>query len=185
MRTFLLFPLALAAAAIAGCGGDSAGTEQTAFRVPDRDLTLRQADEPAVDIASAVELRRSPPVQRPAAPRPRRVRRPAPVAPSTAAEPQPVAATPAPGLTQVEPGVVVASAAFEEPDPHALAPGQTVTIIPASGGGSSEPDWTDQLPGDADRGVVMNPGGRGGGCKPRGGGTLPGGIRGGGFRGLR
>ncbi|MDQ3136995.1 MAG: hypothetical protein M3Q93_05350, partial [Gemmatimonadota bacterium] len=73
MRTFLLFPLALAAAAISGCGGDSAGTEQTAFRVPDRDLTLRQADEPAVDIASAVELRRSPPVQRPAAPRPRRV----------------------------------------------------------------------------------------------------------------
>ena len=40
MRTLLLLPFTLAAVAVTGCGTGSDGTEQTAFQVPRRDLTL-------------------------------------------------------------------------------------------------------------------------------------------------
>ena len=58
MRTILLLPLALAAAAAAGCHATPDGTEQTAFSVPARDLTLQQTETPQVEVASPVELGR-------------------------------------------------------------------------------------------------------------------------------
>jgi hypothetical protein len=76
-------------------------------------------------------------------------------------------------------------AVYEAPDPNALAPGQTVTVLPASSGSSSSPSGTDQGLPDAQRGDsrgVTIRGGRGGSCGGRGG---HGGGAGPGFRGLR
>jgi hypothetical protein len=180
MRTMLLLPLALAAAA-AGCGTSSEGTEQAAFSVPRRDLTLREAVAPAVEVVSPVELARS---QRPTAHRPQLARRPAQASRSRAADAG--AAPVAPGaltLTDAKRAPPATDAAAGPADPHALAPGQTVTVIPASSGTSTPRDWTDQRPSDQGRGVTVGTGRHGGGCEPRGG--MPGGGRGGGFRGLQ
>jgi hypothetical protein len=175
MRTLLLLPLALAVAT-GGCRTASQGTEQAAFRVPERDLTLRESGAPDVQVASPVELA-SIPTQRATIHRPQRARRPAPA-------PRP--ATPAPTLvpTPAEPVPLATSAVPEPPDPHALAPGQSVTIIPASSGPSTDPDWTDQRPSGPTRGIAVGSGGHGGGCHPRGGGIGPT-ARGGAFRDLR
>ena len=168
MRTALLLPLALAAAAAWGCGTASKGTEEAAFRVPQRDLTLREAGAPEVEVASPVELATTP-MQRAAAHRPQRARRLAPARRPEATAPEALAPAPPPALTP--PAALAASAAPGPADPHALAPGQTVTIIPASSGPSTERDWTDQRPSGARRRVVMSPGRHGGGCRPRGGGA--------------
>jgi hypothetical protein len=175
MRIVMLLPLALAAVAAGGCRTASEGTEQAALDVPRRDLTLQQAAAPKVEVASAVELA-SAPTQRPTAQRPRRARRPAPVSHPEAAAPEvaPAVLTPAPAPAQPEPAAVAASAP-EAADPHWLAPGKSVTIIPASSGPSTPGDWTDEGPAGRERGVsVGGGGGHGGGCKPRGTGRMPG-----------
>jgi hypothetical protein len=178
MRTVLLLPLALAAAlAAGGCGTASDGTDQTAFRVPQRDLTLQPAAAPDVEVASPVELARTP-VQPRSTHRPQHARRPerAPRREAT----QPEAAAPAAARTNVDAISPATSLASEPPDPHALAPGQSVTVIPASGGASSAgpssaPDWTDQRPAEGGRGTRRHGGGDGDGCGHGGRGRHPGG----------
>jgi hypothetical protein len=191
MRTLLLFPLALAAAAAGACGTASDGTEQAAFRAPRRDLTLSQAETPELEVASPVELARAP-VQRPTAHRPQRARRPAPVPRPVATRPgdAPVAPAPVPAPTHAAPALLAAGTVSEAPDPHALAPGRTVTLIPVSNGPSSNepadtPTGTDQRPDDDGPETGIHGGGHGGGCKPGGVGGHPGGGWGGDFRGLR
>jgi hypothetical protein len=182
MRTVLLLPLALAVATAGGCRTASVGTEQAAFRVPERDLTLRESGAPDVQVASPVELAGTP-TQRATIHRPQRARRPAPA-------PRPAAPAPALVPAPTAPVPLAASPAPEPPDPHALAPGQSVTIIPASSPPSSGPstdrDWTDQRPSGPTRGIAVGSGGHGhgGGCRPRGGGMGPS-ARGGAFRDLR
>ena len=177
MRTVLLLPFALAVATAGGCRTASEGTEQAAFRVPERDLTLRESGAPDVQVASPVELAGTP-TQRATMHRPQRVRRPAPA-------PSPAAPAPALAPTPAEPVPLATSTAPEPPDPHALAPGQSVTIIPASSGPSTDRgDWTDQRPTGPTRGITIGSGGHGGGCHPRGGGMGPS-ARGGAFRDQR
>jgi hypothetical protein len=175
MRILLLLPLALAAAA-GGCRTASKGTEQATFRVPERDLTLRDSGAPNVQVASPVELAVTP-TQSAAVHRPRSARR---------LQPVPHPSAPAPALVPIpaNPVPLATIAAPEAPDPHALAPGQSVTIIPASSGPSTDGDWTDQRPSGPTRGITIGSGGHGGGCHPRGGGMGPS-ARGGAFRDLR
>ena len=181
MRTRLLLPLTLTlTAAAAGCRTASDGTEQVAFQVPQRDLTLQQAEAPQVEVASPVELARAP-VQQTRTPRQHRASKPEP-APLPAAESNDDAttATPAPA-TVAAPASIAAAEPAAAPDPYALPPGKTVTVIPASSGPSSDPGWTDQGPPDERRGTTIYTGGRGGDC----GGRHPGrGQRPDGFRGL-
>jgi len=188
LRIALLLPLALAAAAAGGCGTGSEGTEQVALRVPQRDLTLREAAAPEVEVASPVELARAP-VERRATHGPQRARRPVGVArpEATGDAAAPVAPPPAPAQPDADPISLATSAESEPPDPHALAPGQTVTLIPAgsrpaSDGPAGAPDWTDPRSEDGGRGTTIHVGGRGGSCGGRGTGRHPGG---GGVRGLR
>ena len=167
MRIVMLLPLALAAVAAGGCRTASAGTEQAALGVPQRDLTLEQTPAPKVEIASPVELGRVP-AERPTTHRPRRALRPAPARHPEATAPEVAPTlTPTPAPAQ-PPATALAASAPEEADPHALAPGQSVTIIPASSGPTTPADWTDQLPSGRERGVQMGGGGHGGRCKPRG-----------------
>ena len=163
MRIGMLLPLALAAVAAGGCRTASEGTEQAALGVPKRDLTLQQTPAAGVEVASAVELARAP-AQRPTTHRPQRARQPAPVPRPEAASPgvAPAALAPAPVR------VALAASAPEAADPHALAPGQSVTIVPASTGSTTPEDWTDQRPSGRERGVEVGAGGHGGRCKPRG-----------------
>lgn len=199
MRTLILLPLALAAAGAGGCGPASGKTdkaEQTAFRVPQRDLTLQPVEGTGEDVASPVELMREA-VERPAAHRPphaaqrsaQRTSRQAarshrPAAPGAAPAAPAPATTPAPVTVGSGTAMLVTNAVYEAPDPHALAPGQTVTVVPASngasnGGSSGGPAWIDARQGDTGRGTDMRPGGHGGGCGARGGGRHPGaGVRG-------
>jgi hypothetical protein len=176
MRTALLFPLALAAVAAGGCGTGSNGSEQAAFRVPQRDLTLQEVKAAPVEVASPVELANTP--VRPATTHhSRRAHRPAPA-------PSPVAAA-SPAVPATIPVRLTAptASASEPADPHALPPGRTVTVIPASSGPGTDGDWTDQRPssGGGD-GISVSPGRHGGGCAPRGGGRAPRGIGAGAFR---
>ena len=168
MRIVMLLPLALAALAAGGCRTASEGTEQAALDVPQRDLTLQQTPAPEVEIASPVELARVP-AERPTTHRPRRALRPAPARHPEVSAPEvaPATITAAPALTQ-PPATALASSAPEEADPHALAPGQSVTILPASSGPTTPADWTDELPPGRERGIQMGGGGHGGRCKPRG-----------------
>jgi hypothetical protein len=182
MRALLLLPVALTAIGAAGCGSASADPEQTAFQPPRRDLTLRQTESPAVEIASPVELARAPAQARTA----RQVRHSRKAAPASRRPAPPVAApASAPVAAPAAPvAPVAAPAETEAPDPHALAPGQTVTIVPASTASTGAPsggDWTDQLPAHGGRGTTIR--GGGGDCGGRGHGGRPAGA--GGFRGLR
>jgi hypothetical protein len=180
MRIVMLLPLALAAAAAGGCRTASDGTEQAGLGVPQRDLTLQQASAPQVEVASPVELERTP-IQRPASHRPKRAQQPTAVAQPetrpTGDTPAAAATLPAPALapapTHSDPAVLAAGEA-EPPDPHALPPGRSVTVIPASTGSSTDEGWTDQRPAGRERGVSVGAGPHGGGCKPRGGGRMPG-----------
>jgi hypothetical protein len=166
MRIVMLLPLALAAVAAGGCRTASEGTEQAALGVPQRDLTLQQTPAPDVEVASPVELARTP-TARPMTQRPRRAHRPAPSPRPEAKAPENAPATLSPAPAQPAPTALAASAP-EEADPHALAPGQSVTIIPASSGPTPPADWTDQRPSGRERGVEVGGGGHGGRCKPRG-----------------
>jgi hypothetical protein len=172
MRIVMLLPLALAAVAAGGCRTASEGTEQAALGVPQRDLTLQQTAAPEVEIASPVELARAP-SERPST-RPRRAHRPAPARHSEPNLPEvaPARLTPTPAPAQPV-ATALAASAPEAADPHALAPGQSVTIIPASSGPTTPADWTDQRPSGRERGVQVGAGGHGGRCRPRGAG-MPG-----------
>jgi hypothetical protein len=173
MRIVMLLPLALAAVAAGGCRTASEETEQAALGVPRRDLTLEQTPAPQVEIASPVELGRVP-AERPTTHRPRRAPRPSPAPHPEAAAPEVAPAMLPPTPAPAHPAATaLAASAPEQADPHALAPGQSVTIIPASSGPTTPADWTDQLPSGRERGVQMGGGGHGGRCKPRGGG-MPG-----------
>jgi hypothetical protein len=195
MRTLVLVSITLAAAiAAGGCRPSSNEAEQSAFQVPKRDLTLQQADAPQVEVASPVELGRAAPAEhRNAARQPaarlatRAPRRSSPAPGDTSAR---QAATDTPVQAPAPAGIAplpVSQAAYEPPDPNALAPGQTVTVLPASSGGSaSQPGLTDQGPPDARHGdsggTAIRGGGQGGRCGGRG---HPGSGGAPGFRGLR
>jgi hypothetical protein len=95
MRRILLLPLALSAAFTVGaCRTGTDDTEQTAFQVPKRDLTLQQANAPQMEVASPLELARAEPTRPQSAPHQQTQRRPiqtrrhvTPAAPASQAEP--------------------------------------------------------------------------------------------------
>jgi hypothetical protein len=172
MRTVLLLPLALLTAAAAGCVDAPDRTPQSAGRAPSRDLTLERAELPAAAVASPVELMRVP-VRARVTHRPQRSRQPDSRAPASAGAPVPVA-----------PVAISAAKEVEAADPHALAPGRTITVIPASSGPVSAPARTDEPSADDGGAPAIHAGGHGGRCDPREGGH-PGTGWGGGFRGPR
>ena len=188
MRAVTFLPLTLAAAlAAAACRPAPDDAEQTAFRSPARDLTLQESQAVQMDVASPVELARAP-AQRRVTKQVRHVRRAAPVShrQAMASVIGPAAPVPAAEAVVVAP-TSLATSESEPPDPHALAPGQTVTVLTSGGEAAKDAPaggmggWTDELPGDRGRGTTIR-GGRGGNCGPHGHGGRTGG---GGFRGLQ
>lgn len=182
MRSLFLVPLAAAALGAAGCGSPPPAVE--AGQVPRRDLTLQPDDAPRVEVASPVELARALPAEHRTGTRARKVRRAA----RTTAPASPASAPAAADVPSLTPAAVAAAApaspaSYEPPDPQALAPGQTVTVLPASTGASGAPASTDDPLPDAQRGDsrgVTIRRGHGGSCGGRGGhGGSPG------LRGLR
>jgi hypothetical protein len=183
MRSLSLVSLATAALVAAGCGSPSRNPE--VGQVPQRDLTLQQAAAPQVEVASSVELARAVPVEHRTtthARSSRRVLRTA--APNAPALTPAIADVPVSTPTASAAAVPASPASYEAPDPHSLAPGQTVTVLPAGNGAGAAPSPINDAPPDAQRGEsrgVTIRGGHGGSCGGRGG-------RGGGspgFRGLR
>ncbi|MBA3892501.1 MAG: hypothetical protein H0X69_02240 [Gemmatimonadales bacterium] len=175
MRVPSLLPL-LTVAALAGCATESPqpSSHESAFRGAGaadlaRDLTLQAGAMPAVEVASPVEL------SRPAPETPRRAstsRKPV-AAPAPAPVPEaPPAELPAPAFSEAV-AVVTMEAPAEEVALGAgqeLAPGKTVTVIPASSGPSSAPAEPSWVPTGPSRSVIIEGGGGGGGkCRPRGG----------------
>ena len=141
MRQALRWSAALSLALAAACGGGQAGHEESgAGRAAlDRDLTLQTGAPAVVEVASPVELGRAEP---PRDPTPGRRSTPRP-APAPAAQPPAPEAAPTPEPVAV--AVPVAVAALETPAPaqpaplagdRELAPGETVTVIPASTSGT-------------------------------------------------
>ena len=181
MRAASMLPLAFSAALLAGCAAESprpsnhetasSGAEETGLS--DRDLTLQTPAMPAVEVASPIELSR--PTSEPGpAPRPRISPR---VAPAPAPDPVPEA-SPAAESAVLVPTVAVAEVVAEAaPVEDAavgvgreLAPGKTVTIVPASSGPSSAPEDPSWVPVGRARSIIIEGGGgRGGKCRPRGG----------------
>jgi hypothetical protein len=169
-------PLALIAALLAACATESTSSsdEKAATAgvtaTPARDLTLQAAAVAEVEVASAVELSRSsPPVARDTRPKASPKRAPA-ATPDRVPEATPVA----------EVAAVVAAMSVAEvpaaPPPvedaadaggRELAPGRTVTVVPASSGPSAAPEEPEWVP-ERHRGIIMmgHPGDR---CRPRGG----------------
>jgi hypothetical protein len=182
MRAASILPLAFIAAVLAGCAAESPQTanQETASRggegtaLTNRDLTLQTATTPTVEVASAVELSRATPEPKPV----RRARLSPKPAPAPAPDPVPEAAPAAQAAAPV-PAVAVAEV-LAEPAPveevavgvgRELAPGKTVTAIPASTGPSSVPEDPSWGPAEAGRGTIIEGGGgRGDKCRPRGGG---------------
>jgi hypothetical protein len=167
MRAVSLFSMAFSAMLLAGCGAEPDQQDL-------RDLTLQSPGVPAVEVASPVELSRPTPEARPAQ-RPRMSPKPAP---APAPDPVPEAslaaesAMPVPAVAVTE--VTAEPAPVEDASVGAgreLAPGKTVTIIPATSGPSSAPEEPSWGPVGPARGVIIG-GGRGGDdtCRPRGGG---------------
>jgi hypothetical protein len=166
MRASIL-SLAFTVAVLAGCATESpkASNQETG-----RDLTLQTPTTPAVEVASAVELSRAAPEPRPA----RRARISPKPAPAPAADPVPEAspaaqaAVPVPTMAVAE--VLAEPAPAEDVAGRELAPGRTVTVIPASSGPSSAPEDPSWAPAEAGRGTIIGGvGGRGDKCRPRGG----------------
>lgn len=168
-------PLALIAALLAACATESprlsdekTATDPTA--APARDLTLQAAATPEVEVASAVEL------SRPNPPAPRDTRPKASPKRAPAATPDPVPeATPVAEVAAVVAAMSVAEVPASPPPVEdaadvggrELAPGKTVTIVPASSGPSAAPEAPEWVP-ERNRGIVFmgHPGDR---CRPRGG----------------
>jgi hypothetical protein len=171
MRSVFLLPLATVVAVAAGCG--SQVSEQAARSAPQRDLTLAPSAL-AVDIASPVELKQLRIQHRTVRPS-QRTARPASARRSSSVEPNLVlaAAAPlaargagsAPVLAVPEPAAQPVSPASDQRNDRELLPGKTVTLIPASSGPSTAPEWTDELP-PADGGTMVVRGG--GRCRPPG-----------------
>jgi hypothetical protein len=163
MRTVSLLPLTAMVAVVAGCGPQ--GREHAARSVPQRDLTLA-AQTHQMEIASPVELGSLRTLSRTV--RPSRTPRPKSAQRSSA-----VGAKPAPAALAAAPAVVLASHPVAEPASTAsepandreLLPGKTVTLIPASSGPSTTPEWTDEGPPARGRTMVVGGGGR---CPGRG-----------------
>ena len=198
MRALSLIPFAIAVV-VAGCGSEPAEGGR-ASGVPQRDLTLQQAPAPEMAVASALEAPRPRP-ERPMIHRPRRspdqALAPArdPGSPEAAPNAEPVAVPTGAGAEGVvqrgaaeqqavedRPDQAVAPAPAqaaappivdEAVDPHALAPGKTVTIVPVSSGpstGSGRAD--DEMPSRAGRAIIMMGGGHGDTCRGHGAGAL-------------
>ena len=172
MRALSLVPLAFVVV-VAGCGSEPEESLR-ASGVPHRDLTLQAAPAPDMAVASAVELP-NPRPERPTVHRPRQSPRQA-LAPSrkpTSLEAAPT--TEAVAVPAVAPAPAPAAAppiVDEAADPHALAPGRTVTIIPVSSGpslGANRGD--DEMPSRAGRAIMMA-GGHGDTCRGHGAGSL-------------
>jgi hypothetical protein len=157
MRQALGWTAALSLGLVAACGtGAAPGAEETAARTSlQRDLTLGGSAPPVVEVASAVELGRAQP-PRNSTPRRRSVPKPAP-APSEA-PPRPEA-TPSPEPVAAPEPVAVAALelpAAAEPAPRndrELAPGETITLIPASTGTASGGGGDIGLPAERGRGM--------------------------------
>ena len=174
----LIVPVAFTAAVLAGCAAESprSSNQETASRgvagtaLPDRDLTLQTPAMPAVEVASPVELSRPAPEPRPA----RRARISPKPASAPAPDPVPEAAPAAQAAAPVSAAAVAEVLAAPAPVEDAavgagreLAPGRTVTIIPASNEPSFSPEDTSWVSATAGRGAII--GGGGGRCRPRGG----------------
>jgi translation initiation factor IF-2 len=171
MRASSLIPLVVLIAAI-GCGSAPEETGR-ASRVPARDLTLEPSPTAAVEVASPLEA----PRPRPDQPRMHRPRRSPPSAPASDRRPAPPEAAP---VAEIVTAPVAARTPAPAPrpvahtaaaDPRALAPGQTVTVIPASSGPSVGSDPAEAPPSRAGRAIMV--GGHGGTCQPRGAMRLP------------
>jgi hypothetical protein len=165
MRASSLIPLVVLIAAN-GCGSAPEETGR-ASTVPARDLTLEPSPSAAVEVASPLEAPRPQPEQ-PRMHRPRRAPRPALAPdrrpwPPEAVPAAEVVAAPAPAAPAPAPHPAAPTVAA---DPRALAPGQTVRVIPASSGPSVGSDPAEAPPSRAGRAIMM--GGHGGSCRPRG-----------------
>ena len=173
MRALPLIPLAMVVL-VAGCGSEPAERGR-ATGVPERDLTLQHAPAPDLAVASALEVPRPRP-ERPMVHRPRRSPDQALAPARKSAPPDAAATTEAAAAPTVAPAPAEAAAppiVDEAVDPHALAPGKTVMIVPVSSGpstGSSRVD--DDMPSRAGRAIIMMGGGHGDTCRPHGGGAL-------------
>jgi hypothetical protein len=161
MRPALLLPFALGGAlAAAACGTSSERGEQTAFQVPHRDLTLQGSQGRDVEVASPVELGRAPIEHRASHRQPRAGHAGSESARAVEAAPAMAVAHIAEAAPAKEAPAASVSEPAEAPDPHALPPGRTVTILPVSDGASGaapdrgpSPTGTDQRRG-ADPGIV-------------------------------
>ena len=167
MRRRAIFHRALAAILVAGCDSAPQGTDQGSLPVPRRDLTLRQLPADPGVVASPIEIPRS--ERERSAGRPHRARLPGvrgmsrPETPDTGPVSE-AAAPAAPEVAAPAPAAPAPSSSSRE-----LAPGQTVTIIPASSGPSVAAEPGDEAPSRAGRAIMR---GHGGTCRPRPGGAL-------------
>jgi hypothetical protein len=172
MRALSLVPLAFVVV-VAGCGSEPEQSGR-ASGVPHRDLTLQEAPAPDVAVASGVELPQPRP-ERPRILRPQRSPQSALGPSQKHTPPEAAPASEAVAVPAVAPAPAPAAAppiVDEAADPHALAPGRTVTIIPASSGPSMGSDrGMDEMPSRAGRAIMMA-GGHGDTCRPHGGGAL-------------
>jgi hypothetical protein len=170
-KAIKLASVALLVAAV-GCGREEA-KESAGIRRPERDLTLQTPGPAVVTVASPIELGR-PAAQSPRATKraPRHARTTPTARPSVTPEVAPVSepvTEPAPGSVPELAAGPVTEAIASAGAGRELAPGETVTILPAAAGPSSS-DGGDELDlpvEPAHRGIFI---GRGGGtCRPRGG----------------
>ncbi|HEX6107499.1 MAG TPA: hypothetical protein VFZ26_18060 [Gemmatimonadales bacterium] len=179
MRQALRWTAALALGLAAGCGTGAApaGDESAASRASlERDLTLGSAPPAQLEVASPVELGRPEPAKR--APGRRSVPKPAPAEAEPPREPE---AAPVPEAVAAPAPVSVAAIDMAAPvqpvrsgSDRELAPGETITVIPAASGPSTSIDDIG-LPADAGRGMWKGGAGQ---CPhpPGGGGGRPVGI---------
>ena len=176
MRAVSMLPLAVAAVVLTGCASESPLNHETASSgagaavLPERDLTLQSPASPVVGVASPIELSRPAPKARPT----RHIvsrRPPNPVpAPAPVRDAAPAVEAPAPAPAVTVPEVEAQPARVEDVAVGAgreLAPGKTVTAIPASSGPSYTPEADDSwLPEGPARGIMV---GGGDTCRRRGG----------------